>query len=108
MSFLRVNDLHLVCIVQNHDADFAVIYHLKYVFIDNRSEIAVGKVCPLVVEGFGILVPSAKAENDVNFVSAYGSHYAQIWLKCVDIKIPPLFYLVCLRSFGALSGWAYP
>ena len=57
---------------------------------------------------FGILVPSAKAENDVNFVSAYGSHYAQIWLKCVDIKIPPLFYLVCLRSFGALSGWAYP
>ena len=23
-------------------------------------------------------------------------------------KIPPLFYLVCLRSFGALSGWTYP
>ena len=23
-------------------------------------------------------------------------------------KNPPLFYLVCLRSFGALSGWAYP
>ena len=23
-------------------------------------------------------------------------------------KIPPLFYLVCLRSFGALFGWAYP
>ena len=43
-----------------------------------------------------------------NFVSAHGSHYAQIWLKGVDIKIPPLFDLVCLRSFGALSGWAYP
>ena len=42
------------------------------------------------------------------FVSAHGSHYAQIWLKGVDIKNPPLFYLVCLRSFGALSGWSYP
>ena len=72
MSFLRVNDLYLVCIVQNHDADFAVIYYLKYVFIDNRSEIAVGKVCPLVVEGFGILVPSAKAENDVNLSQHMG------------------------------------
>ena len=43
-----------------------------------------------------------------NFVSAHGSHYAQIWLKGVDIKSPPLFYVVCLRTFGALSGWAYP
>ena len=36
-----------------------------------------------------------------NFVSAHGSHHAQIWLKGVDIKNPPLFYLVCLRSFGS-------
>ena len=43
-----------------------------------------------------------------NFVSAHGSHYAQIWLKGVVIQNPPLFYLVCLRSFGALSDWAYP
>ena len=43
-----------------------------------------------------------------NFVSAHGSHYAQIWLKGVDIKNPPLIYLVCLGSLGALSGWAYP
>ena len=42
-----------------------------------------------------------------NFVSAHGSHYAQIWLKDVDLKIPPLFYPVCLRSFGARSGWAF-
>ena len=27
-----------------------------------------------------------KTENDVTFVSAHGSHYAQIWLKGVDIK----------------------
>ena len=45
----------------------------------------------------------------LNFVSEHGSHYAQIWLKGVDMKKnPPLFYLACLRSFGALSGWAYP
>ena len=43
-----------------------------------------------------------------DFASAHGSHYAQIWLKGVDIKIPPLFYPVCLHSFGALSGRACP
>ena len=31
-----------------------------------------------------------------NFVSAHGSHYAQIWMKGVDIK-NPLFSLVYLR-----------
>ena len=65
-------------------------------------------MCLLVVEGFGSLVPYVKTENDAKLDSAHGSHYAQIWLKGVDIKMPPLFYLVCLRSFGALSGWAYP
>ena len=43
-----------------------------------------------------------------SFVSAHESHYALIWLKGVDKKVPPLFYLnVCLRHFGAPSGRAF-
>ena len=64
-------------------------------------------VC-LLWKVFGSLVPCVKTKNDVLFCLRIWSHYAQIWLKGEDIKIPPLFYLVCLRSFGALSGWAYP
>ena len=33
---------------------------------------------------------------------------AQIWMKGKDIKMPPLFYLTCLRLFGAPSGRSYP
>ena len=36
MSFLRVNDLLLVCIVQNHDADSPLYIIKKYVFIENK------------------------------------------------------------------------
>ena len=49
-----------------------------------------------------------------NFVSAHGSHNAQIWLKGLDEKSATsvlsclsLFYLVCLLPFGAPSGRAY-
>ena len=55
MSFLRVNDLLLVCIVQNNDVDWLLYIIKHYVFIENKQEIAVGKVCLLVVEDFGSL-----------------------------------------------------
>ena len=64
MSFLRVNDLIIVCIVQNHDAD-SPFYIIKNMFSLKIKEIAVGKVCLLVVEGFGSLFPCLKTENDV-------------------------------------------
>ena len=66
-------------------------------------------MCLLVVVGdFDSLVTCLKTENDVNFVSAHRSHYAQIWMKGVDIKNPTsvLSCLSCL--FSALSGRAYP
>ena len=36
MSFLRVNDLLLVCIDQNHDADSPLYIIKKYVLIENK------------------------------------------------------------------------
>ena len=36
ISFLRVNDLLLVCIVQNHDPDSLLYIIKKYVFIENK------------------------------------------------------------------------
>ena len=63
---------------------------------------------------FDNMRPRLKAKNDVkcgetsNVVSPHLSHYAQIWMKCVDIKNPPLFYLVGLRPFDAPSCRAYP
>ena len=36
MSFLRVNELLLVCFVQNHDADSPLYIIKNYVFIENR------------------------------------------------------------------------
>ena len=104
MSFLRVNDLLLVCIVQYHDGGFAVIYYYKYVFIGNKQEIGFGKVCLLVVEGFGSLVFYVKTENDVNFVSAHGSHYAQIWLNGVDIQNSTSI-LSCLSTLFWCTLW---
>ena len=65
-------------------------------------------MCLLVVEGFGSLVPCLKTKMTSNLVSAHGSHYAQIWLKGVDIK-KSTSILSCLSTlFGAPSGWAYP
>ena len=65
MSFLRVSDLLLVCVVLNHDADSSLI-SLKIIFsLKINGEIAVGKVCLLVVEDFDSLVPCLKPENDV-------------------------------------------
>ena len=37
MSFLRVNDLLIVCIVQNHDADSPLYIIKKYVFIEHKK-----------------------------------------------------------------------
>ena len=36
ISFLRVNDLLLVCIVQNHDADSPLYIIKNNVFIENK------------------------------------------------------------------------
>ena len=48
MSFLRVSDLLLVCVVLNHDADSSLYINKNYIFIENKKEIAVGKcVCLL-------------------------------------------------------------
>ena len=60
-SLLRVSDLLLVCVFLNHDADLPLYIIKNDIFI----EIAVGKVCLLVVEDFGSLLPCLKIENDV-------------------------------------------
>ena len=68
-------------------------------------------MCLLVVEGFGRLVPFVKAENDVKLcLSIWVTLCPNMAERCrqLDIKNTPLFYLVCLRSFGALSGLLYP
>ena len=57
MSFLRVSDLLLVCVVLNHDADLSLYIIKNDIFIENKWEIAIGKVCLLVVEDFDSLVP---------------------------------------------------
>ena len=59
MSFLRVSNLLLVCVVQNHDGDSQLD-----IFIENRIENAIGKVCLFVVEAFDSLVPCLKNETD--------------------------------------------
>ena len=65
MSFLKVNDLLLVCIVQNHDVD-SPLYSIKNMFsLKINKKLPLEKVCLLVVEGFGSLVPYVKSENDV-------------------------------------------
>ena len=64
-------------------------------------------MCLLLVEDFYSLVPCLKNENDINFVSAHGSHYAQIWMKVVDKKFN--LCLSCLSMpFGAPSDRVYP
>ena len=65
MSFLRVGGLLFVCVVLNHDADSSLYIIKNGIFIENKWEIAIGKVCLLVVEDFGRLVPCIKTENDV-------------------------------------------
>ena len=36
MSFLRVSDLHLVCVVLNHDADSSLYIIKSDIFIENK------------------------------------------------------------------------
>ena len=73
----------------------------------NKKSALENRVC-LLWKALTAWFPASRLKMMSYFVSAHGSHCAQIWLKGVDIKIPPLFYLVCLRSFGALSGRTYP
>ena len=80
MSFLRVNDLIIVCIVQNHDAD-SPFYIIKNMLSLKIKEIADRKLWKVLASWF----PGLRLKMMSNFV-AYGSHYAQIWLKGVDLK----------------------
>ena len=84
------------------------IYHYNDIFIGHKCEIAVGKVCLLVVEDFDSLDPCLKTENYVKFcLTTCVSLCPNMAERCRHKKVPPLFYLVCLRPFGAPSGRAY-
>ena len=108
MSFLRVSDLLLVCVVLNHDADSS-LYIIKKIFsLKINEKLPLEKCVCLLWKILTAWFPALKLKMTSSFVSAHGSHYAQIWLKGVDLyKVPSLFYFVCLRPFGALSGRAY-
>ena len=60
---------------------------LKMIFsLKINEKLPLEKVCLLAVEDFDSLVPCLNLKMTSSFVSAHGSHYAQIWLKGVDIK----------------------
>ena len=65
-------------------------------------------MCLLVVKGFGGLVACVNTENDAILCLSTWVTLCPNISECVHIKIPPVFYRVCLRSFGALSGWHIP
>ena len=86
MSFLRVSDLLLVCVVLNHDADSS-LYIIKKIFsLKINEKLPLDKCVCLLWKILTALFPALKLKMTSSFVSAYGSHYAQIWLKGVDIK----------------------
>ena len=83
MSFLRVSDLLLVCVVLNDDANSSLYIIKNDIFIEIKSEIAVGKVCLLVVEDFDSLVPCLKIENDVKLcLRTWGTLCLKIAERC--------------------------
>ena len=109
MSFLRVSDLLLVCVVLNHDAD-ALLYINKIIFLLKINEkLSLEKcVCLFCPEDFDSLIPCLKTENDVKpRLSTWVTLCPNMAERCRHKKVPPLFYLVCLRPFGAPSGRAY-
>ena len=110
MPFLRVNDLLLACIVPNHDVD-SPLYIIKNMFsLQINKKLTLEKCVYLLWKILEAWLPALRLKMTSNLSQhmAHGSRYAQIWLKGVDIKKnPPLFYFVCLRSFGAFFGWAY-
>ena len=57
--------LTFCCEVENHAVDSSLYIIKSDIFIENKWEIAVGKVCLLVVEDFDSLVSCLKTENDV-------------------------------------------
>ena len=91
LSFLRVTDLPLVCVVQNHDADSRfmmhnALYHKKMIFSLKIKEKMPLEKCVCLYWKIFTACSLLKTENDVNFVSAHRSHYAQIWMNGVDIN----------------------
>ena len=97
MLFLRVSDLLLVCVVLNHDADSSLYSIKNDIFIENKWEIAVGKVCLLVVKDFDSLVPCLKTENDVKLCISTWVTLCPNYLKGVDIK-RATYVLSCLST----------
>ena len=107
MSFLRVNDLIIVCIVQNHDAD-SPLYIVKNMLSLKIKEIAVGKVCLLVVEGFGILVPCVKTENDVKLCRIWVTLCPNMAERCRLTKFHLYFILFVYTLLVHSLVWHIP
>ena len=86
MSFLRVNDLLLVYVILNHDADSS-LYIIKMIFsLKINEKMPLEKCVCLLWNILTAWSPAQKLKMTSSFVSAHRSHYAQIWLKGVDIK----------------------
>ena len=104
MSFLSVSYLLLVCVIQNHDADSPLN------IIKNRFSLKINKKFPLekcVYLLWKILVawfPALRVKLTSHLVSEHGSHYAQIWLKGVDIK-KSTSILSCLSTLFWCTLW---
>ena len=108
MSFLSVNDFFLVCIVK-------FLMRIRcYRLLKNMISLKINKKLPLekcvclLWKVLAAWFPVLRLKMTSNFVSAHGHIMPKYGWKVVQKKNPPLFYPVCLRSFGALSGWAYP
>ena len=87
-------------------------YRCKYVikddiFIESQCEIAVVKVCLLVVEDFDSLVPCLKLKMTSSFVSAWVTLCPNMTERCRHKKCHLGFILFVYALFGAPSGRAY-
>ena len=56
------------------------------VFVENNEKLPLEKCVCLLWKMLTAWFPALKLEMASSFVSAHGSHYAQIWLKGVDLK----------------------
>ena len=82
----------------------------RYILLKNMFSLRIDKKLPLKKCVYLLWkVLCVKTENDVKHcLSTWVTLCPNMAERCRHKKNPPLFYLVCLRSFGALSGWAYP
>ena len=83
---------------------FKMIFSLQI-----NEKLPLGKCVCLLWKILTAWFPAYKLKMTSSFVSAHGSHYAQIWLKGVDIE-SATSVLSCLSTpfwLGAPSGRAY-